>query len=97
MLLAQPVLLTVLLPVLPPTEPSLLGVRHPLLFPPLRGASSRPGSGSWRVRPHGLHGHPLLMKTFNAHTDTMRKLETEGEAHLPPGRREASRTTRGHR
>jgi hypothetical protein len=38
LLLTQPVLLVVLLQALPLPEPLLLRARHPLLFPPLRGA-----------------------------------------------------------
>jgi hypothetical protein len=60
MLLAQPVLLVPLLPALPPLDPPLLPTRGPLLLPPLRGVGGCSGSGRGRVRPCGVHGHPLL-------------------------------------
>jgi hypothetical protein len=69
LLLAQPILLTVLFAALPLPEPSLLRPRRPLLFPPLRGAGNRLGQGRWRILPRGLHGHSLLSKAVSAHID----------------------------
>jgi hypothetical protein len=60
-LLAQPVLLIPLFPALPPPDFLLLLARRPLLLPSLHGAGDRSGSGRGRVRPRGVHGHPLLM------------------------------------
>jgi hypothetical protein len=48
LLLAQPVLLTLLLPALPPPDSPLLPARRPLLFPSPRGAGSRQSSGCRR-------------------------------------------------
>jgi hypothetical protein len=45
MLLAQPVLLVLLLPVLSSPDSPLLRTRRPFLFPPLRGVGGRPGPG----------------------------------------------------
>jgi hypothetical protein len=64
LLLAQSVLLTLLLPVLPLPDSPLLPARRPLLFPTLRGVGSRPGSGRRWVRPRGVHCHSLLKTTI---------------------------------
>jgi hypothetical protein len=59
LLLMQPELLTPLFPALSSPDPLLLLVRRPLLFLPLRRTHARSCSGRGRVRPCGVHSHPL--------------------------------------
>jgi hypothetical protein len=77
-LLAQPGLLTVLLPVLLPPDSPLLRARRPLLFPPLCGAGGRPGPGHRRIRSRGVHDHPLLMTTIKTTPVRRKRLKWEG-------------------
>jgi hypothetical protein len=97
LLLAQPVLLAVLLPALPPSDASLLLARGPLLLSSLRRARDRAGSGRGQVGPRGVYDHPLLRRQLSElHWYAARIEEGKGD-HSPPGRREASRTTRARR
>jgi hypothetical protein len=50
-----------LFPTLPPPDPLLLLAHRPLLHPSLRRVCGRSSSRRGRVRPRGIHGHPLLM------------------------------------
>jgi hypothetical protein len=60
LMLAQPVLLTLLLPALPPPDAPLLPACSPLLLPSLHRARGRLGSGRGRVRLRDIYSHPLL-------------------------------------
>jgi hypothetical protein len=68
LILTQPVLLTLLLPALPPPDPPLLCARCPLLFSPLRGTGGCPCPGFRWIRSCGVHGHPLLKDNYQDRT-----------------------------
>jgi hypothetical protein len=81
LLLAQPVLLTLLLPATGSPNPPLLPARCPLLFPSLRGAGNRPGPGRGRVRPRSVHGQDRA--------GASRENEERRKTYSPSGRRGA--------
>jgi hypothetical protein len=79
LLLAQPVLLTVLLPALSPLEPPLLRAHRPLMFPPLRGPGGRPGPARRRIRSRGIPCHPLLITTIKTTPVRCKRPKGEGK------------------
>jgi hypothetical protein len=85
LLLAQPEVLTFLLPVLPPPDPPLLPAHHLFLFVPLRGAGGHPGPGRRWVRSCGVHGHPPLKENYQDRAGASRENEERRKAYSPPG------------
>jgi hypothetical protein len=89
LLLAQPVFLTLLFPALPPPDPPLLLARSPFLLPSLCNVRGRSGSGHRRVRPRGIHNHPLLKGDCQNRAGTLRGSKKGRKTYSPPGRRRA--------
>jgi hypothetical protein len=88
-LLAQPVLFVPLLPALPPPDSLFLPARRPLLLPSLCGAGNCSGLGRGRVRPRGVHGHPLLKNDCQNRVGTLQQNKKGRKAYSPPGCRGA--------
>jgi hypothetical protein len=85
----QPELLTLLLPALPSPDPLLLPARGPLLLSSLHDAGDRSGSRRGRVRPRGVHGHPLLKNDCQDRIGVPQGNEERRRAYSPPGHRGA--------
>jgi hypothetical protein len=77
-LLAQPILLVPLFPMLLPPDPPLLLACRLLLHPSLRRARSRLSSGRGWVGMCGVHGHPLLKTTVKTALIRCKGMRREG-------------------
>jgi hypothetical protein len=79
LLLAQPILHIVLFQALPPPELLLPRARRPLPFSPLRGTTGCSGPGYRRVRPSGVHNHPLLIRVVKTDANATQEPEEKNK------------------